>query len=80
MYQSQSNGLAELVVADWFHFFGLHEFLVGDITINKQDPNCPKEDRPPPLPFVHPMIEAVVVSELIRNVDTSHSVVVVIVD
>ena len=67
-------------MADWFELFLLNERLVGDVTINQQYSNSPKEDRPPPLSLLHPVVKAVVVVQLIRNVHTTHAIVVLVVN
>ena len=67
-------------MADWFELFYLDECLVGDVKINQQYSNSPKEDRPPPLSLLHPVVKVVVVTQLIRNVHTAHAIVVLIVN
>ena len=64
----------------WLHPLGGHVCLVGDISVDQENPSCPEEEGPPPFSFSHPMVKTVVISQLICYVATSHIMIVVIVD
>ena len=64
----------------WLHPLEDHVCLVGDISVDKENPSCPEEERPPPFSFSHPMVKMVVISQLICYVTTSHTVIVVVID
>ena len=68
------------VVCHWPHPLGDHVCLVGDISVDMENPSFPEEEQPPPFSFSHPMVKTVVISQLICYVTTSHIMIVVVID
>ena len=80
VYLAKKYFRPKLIVSHGLHGIQLTLIILDHILIYNNHIMAPQKEHPPPLLFVHPMVDTILVENMIANINTIHIVAVIISD